>query len=114
MSASGHPVQRPAPSLADALRGGSRRGAARPRPRPSTGERWRAALPTRDALVDAAFAAALVAVALVGLRTGFLGDRWVVVAGSGLLLGLLVGHLAAAWRWMAATTLLVLTLVYFL
>ncbi|MGL5819075.1 MAG: transglutaminaseTgpA domain-containing protein [Phycicoccus sp.] len=98
------------PSLAAALRGWARR-----RARPETGEpRWRAVLPTRDALVDAGFAASLVAVALVGLRTGFLGDRWVAVAGAGLVLGLLVGHLAAAWRWMAATTALVLTLVYFL
>ncbi|MGL5927886.1 MAG: transglutaminase domain-containing protein [Dermatophilaceae bacterium] len=114
MTVSEHPVERSAPSLATALRDGDRRRARR-RARPETGEpRPRTALPTRDALVDAAFAAALVAVALVGLRTGFLGDRWAVVAGVGLSLGLLVGHLAAAWRWMAVTTLIVLTSVYFL
>lgn len=106
---------RPGPGLLAALRGGTARSAAR-RGRGVAGDEpwWRPAVPTRDALVDAAFAAALVAVALVGLRTGFLGAEWVVAAGVGLTLGLLVGHLAAAFRWMALTTLLVLAAVHFL
>lgn len=105
---------RPAPSLASALRG--REGAARARRRrdPEAPARWRAALPDRDALVDLGFAAVLCAIALVGMRTGFLGAEWAVAAGAGLVLGLLVGHLGAAFRWMALTTFLVLAAVYFL
>ena len=71
-------------------------------------------MPTRDALVDAAFAAVLVTIALVGLRTGFLGPQWMVAAGVGLLLGLVIGYLAGVFQWLAVTTLVVLVAVYFL
>ena len=74
----------------------------------------RRAVPDRDAVVDLAFAAVLVSIALLGLRTGFLGVEWVVAAWAGLVLGLAVGHLAAVFRWMALTTLLVLAAVYLL
>ncbi|QIM22416.1 hypothetical protein G7075_16870 [Phycicoccus sp. HDW14] len=102
-----------APSLATALRGGA---AARRRPqRDPDAPGWLAtALPDRDALVDLGFAAALCTIALVGMRTGFLGVEWVVAAGIGLVLGLLIGHLAGTLRWMALTTFLVLTATYFL
>ncbi|MBM6403532.1 hypothetical protein JQN72_04650 [Phycicoccus sp. CSK15P-2] len=100
------------PSLATALRGGGKR-ARRVRDPEAPGVLAQA-LPGRDALVDLAFGAVLVSIALVGMRTGFLGVEWVVAAWSGLVLGLVVGHLAGAFRWMAVTSLLVLAAVYFL
>lgn len=105
---------RPAsPSLRSALRGGEPRRTGRRRDPDAPGP-WRAALPGRDALVDLGFAAALGSIALVGLRTGFLGVEWVVAAWTGLVLGLVVGHLAGTFRWMSLTTFLVLTGVYLL
>ena len=101
------------PGFATALRGGVARRARRPRDADEP-SRWRRAVPTRDAWVDAAFAAALVTIALVGLRTGFLGPQWMVAAAVGLVLGLVVGHLAAVFQWLAVTTLVVLTATYFL
>ncbi|MBM6401280.1 transglutaminase-like domain-containing protein [Phycicoccus sonneratiae] len=113
MSASAPTGDRPAaPSLATALRGGAAR--RRPRRDPDAPGTLAAVVPDRDALVDLGFAAVLCSIALVGMRTGFLGVEWVVAAWVGLLLGLLVGHLAGALRWMALTTFLVLTATYFL
>ena len=100
-----------APSFATALRGGAPKRARRRRD-PDEPGRWQAAVPSLDALVDAGFATALVVIALVGLRTGFLGPQWIVAAGVGLVLGLVIGHLASAWRWMAITTFLVIAAVY--
>ncbi len=102
-----------APGFATALRGGAPRRARRPRDADQPG-RWRRLVPTRDALVDAAFAAVLVTIALVGLRTGFLGPQWMVAAGVGLLFGLAIGYLAGVFEWLAVTTLVVLVAVYFL
>ena len=98
------------PSLATALRGGaaSRRRAA---DAPSV---WRSLVPGRDASVDLAFALVLGSIALLGMRTGFLGVEWVVAAWSGLVLGLVVGHVAGTLRWMALTTFAVLVAIYFL
>lgn len=114
---SSHPAPAPptdeAPGFATALRGGAPRRARRRRDPDAPGV-LRRALPDRDTLVDAAFAAVLVTIALVGLRTGFLGGEWVLAAGVGLVLGLVIGHLAAAFRWLAVTTLLVLAAAYFL
>ncbi len=101
------------PGFATALRGGAPRRARRPRDADEP-TRWRRAVPTRDAWVDAAFAAALVTIALVGLRTGFLGPQWMVAAGVGLVLGLAIGHLAGVFRWLAVTSMVVLTGTYFL
>ncbi|MEO6790131.1 MAG: hypothetical protein ABI249_07030, partial [Ornithinibacter sp.] len=71
------------PSFADALRGGAARGArAGRRKDPDAPGILASAIPSRDALVDAAFSAALVVIALVGLRTGFLGGQWIVAAGA--------------------------------
>ncbi|WP_299444895.1 transglutaminase domain-containing protein [uncultured Phycicoccus sp.] len=106
----GGPAAQAPPSLATALRGGARRA---PRD-PGAPSVLRRAVPDRDALVDLAFAAVLVSIALLGLRTGFLGVEWVVAAWAGLVLGLAVGHLAAAFRWMALTTFLVLVAGYLL
>ncbi|MEO5608449.1 MAG: transglutaminase-like domain-containing protein [Ornithinibacter sp.] len=102
------------PSLADALRGGAARGArARRRRDPDAPGILASAIPSRDALVDAAFSAALVVIALVGLRTGFLGGAWILAAGVGLGLGLVIAHLATAYRWFALVTFLVLVATYF-
>ena len=101
------------PSLATALRGGAAPRRRVPRDPEAPGV-LRTALPDRDALVDLGFAAALVSIALVGMRTGFLGVEWVVAAWVGLLLGLVIGHLAGAFRWMALTTFLVLAATYLL
>lgn len=68
----------------------------------------------RHALVDLAFAATLVGIALVGFRTGFLGWQWVLAAVAGLVLGLAVAWLGAVRRWPVLLTALVLVAVYFL
>lgn len=110
--ATGAPDRAAPRSLVTALRGG-----ARARSRPRAAERpglLQRARPDRDALVDLAFAAVLASIALTGMRTGFLGVEWVVAAWSGLVLGLVIGYLAATLRWMALTTFLVLTGVYLL
>ena len=101
------------PGFATALRGGAPRRPRRPRDPDAPGP-LRRAVPDRDALVDAAFAAALVTIALVGLRTGFIGAEWMVAAGVGLVLGLVIGHLAAVYRWLAVVSLAVLVATYFL
>jgi hypothetical protein len=71
-------------------------------------------LPDRHTLIDLGFSALLVAIALVGFRTGFIGWEWVLAAGAGLVLGLLVAHVAAVRGWSALVAALVLTVVYFL
>ncbi len=114
MSGSAPTGDQPAPpSLATALRGGAaaRRRARRDADAPGA---LRTAVPDRDALVDLGFATLVCTIALVGMRTGFLGVEWVVAAGVGLVLGLTIGHLAGTFRWMALTTFLVLSATYFL
>ena len=68
----------------------------------------------RHALVDLAFSAALVGIALVGFRTGFLGWEWVLAAAAGLVLGLAIAWISARRRWPAVVTMLVIVAVYFL
>jgi hypothetical protein len=88
------------------------------RPEVSAGQRAgsvaRRAVPTREDLVDLGFAAALTGIALYGFHTGFFGVMWVVAGVVGILLGLLVAHLGAAYRWPGVVTLAVLVAVYFL
>lgn len=68
---------------------------------PGAGDRLRARLagprPTRPQLVDAAFTAVLVGLALVGFRTTFLGWGWLWVGLAGLALGLAASHVTASW-----------------
>ncbi|PRY58765.1 transglutaminase superfamily protein [Knoellia remsis] len=71
-------------------------------------------MPSRDALVDLAFALVLVGIALVGFRTGFIGWEWVLAAGAGVVLGTLVAHVAVARSWPLVLTALVLVAVHFL
>lgn len=55
--------------------------------------------PGRDHLVDASFSVAIVACALFGLKTAIYGMPWIWAAGVGVLLGLVVGHVQATYRW---------------
>lgn len=100
-----------APSLAAALRGDGPRRRRRAPETPSLAVRLR---PDRDVLVDTGFSLVLVVIALVGLRTGFLGPEWMLAAGAGLVLGLLVAYVASRLAWPAVLTLGVLAVVYFL
>lgn len=87
-------------------------------PTPSTTDGPRTGLaalvPDRHSLVDLGFAALLTTIALVGFRTGFIGWEWILAAGAGLVLGLLVAHFAAVRSWSVLTGALVLTAVHFL
>lgn len=61
--------------------------------------------PGREHLVDALFTLAVVACALVGLRTALFGWEWIRAAAVGAVLGLVVGHVQATYRWpLVATT----------
>lgn len=57
--------------------------------------------------VDAAFTVAVMACCLAGLRTVLFGWQWWQAAAVGVVLGLLVGHVQATYRWpIVATTAL--------
>ena len=70
-------------------------------------------MPSRDALVDLAFALALVAIALVGFRTGFIGWEWIAAATVGVVLGTIVVHVAVLRSWPLLVTVLVLVAIHF-
>lgn len=70
-------------------------------------------MPSRDALVDLAFALVLVTIALVGFRTGFIGWEWMVAAAIGVILGTLVAHVASLRSWPLLLTALVLVAIHF-
>ena len=73
----------------------SRRSRAKERAsRPSADRPSIFGMPSRDSLVDLAFALVLVTIALVGFRTGFIGWEWMVAAAVGVILGTLVAHVA--------------------
>jgi hypothetical protein len=76
-------------------------------------ERRRALAFDRTTLVDLGFSAALVALALVGFRTAFFGWGWILAAVGGLLLGLGVAHVVAAFRLPAVAALLGVVVAYF-
>jgi len=92
----------------------SRRARAKERParKPSSGPSL-FGMPSRDALVDLAFALALVAIALVGFRTGFIGWEWIAAATVGVVLGTLVAHVAVLRSWPLLATVLVLVAIHF-
>ncbi|HEX5968917.1 MAG TPA: transglutaminase domain-containing protein [Intrasporangium sp.] len=71
-------------------------------------------VPGRVALVDAAFTVVLVGIALIGFRTTFHGLGWLWVGLAGLLVGVLVTHVGATYRWYGLGTALALAAVYFL
>ena len=70
-------------------------------------------VPDRVALVDTAFAVVLVGIALIGFRTTFHGLGWLWVGLAGLLVGLLVSHVGATYRWYGLGTALALAAAYF-
>jgi transglutaminase superfamily protein len=84
----------------------------------SVGERFRqgarSLVPQRREVVDLAFSASLVAVALLGFRTAYVGLEWVVAGVGGLVLGLGVAHLATAFRLPAVAGMAGLAAAYFL
>lgn len=55
--------------------------------------------PTREVWVDAGFSLAVMVCLLVGLRTILFGWEWWLAAGVGLVLGFVVGHVQATYRW---------------
>src|SRR5690349_21783097 len=71
-------------------------------------------LPSREDLVDLAFTALLVGLALWGFRTVFFGWEWLVAAVGGLVLGLVIAHLVTAFRLPSVVTMLGLAAAYFL
>ncbi|WP_353509047.1 transglutaminase domain-containing protein [Intrasporangium sp.] len=85
---------------------------------PGAGERAAGLLarlvPDRVALVDAAFAVVLMGIALIGFRTTFHGLGWLWVGLAGLLVGVLVSHVGATYRWYGLGTGLALAVGYFL
>ncbi|WP_404386210.1 transglutaminase-like domain-containing protein [Knoellia locipacati] len=70
-------------------------------------------MPSREALVDLAFALVLVAIALVGFRTGFIGWEWILAATVGVVLGILVTQVALTRAWPLLATVLALVAVHF-
>lgn len=64
--------------------------------------------------IDLAFSAALMAVVLMGFRTGYFGWAWIAAAVSGLVLGLLISHVMTAFRLPAVATLGGILVAYFL
>jgi TgpA N-terminal domain/Transglutaminase-like superfamily len=71
-------------------------------------------VPTREHLVDAAVAAVMVLLALVGFRTSFFGWSWLLAGAAGLVLGLLAAHVVASYRLPAVVTVAVVAAAYFL
>ncbi|GAB3063631.1 transglutaminase domain-containing protein [Intrasporangium mesophilum] len=71
-------------------------------------------VPTRAQLVDAAFTGALVGLALIGFRTTFFGLGWLWVGLAGLLLGVVVSHVTAAFRLPGVVTLVAVAAAYLL
>ena len=86
----------------------------RPTFRERSQQRGRTLAPERPHWVDLGFSAALVAIALVGFRTGFFGWEWTVAAAGGVVLGLVTAHVTSAFRLPAVVTLLGLAAAYFL
>jgi len=70
--------------------------------------------PTRVDLVDAGFLAAMCVLALVGFRTTYDGWTFLLIGVAGLLLGILVGHLANALRQPMITVAVLTVAVFFL
>ena len=70
--------------------------------------------PTVPQLVDAGFTVVLVGIALVGFRTTFFGLGWLWVGLAGLLVGLHVSHVGAAFRALGVVTLLGAAAAYLL
>lgn len=76
---------------------------------------WRAQImPSRDDLVDGAFLLVLGVLALVGLRSTYSGSQFLLVGIAGLVLGILVAHLANALRQPVVVVVVLAVAVFFL
>ncbi|TWP54056.1 transglutaminase domain-containing protein [Lentzea tibetensis] len=71
-------------------------------------------VPARADLVDAGFLALLFVVALIGFRTTYTGWVFLLAGTAGLVLGVLVGHVATALRQPMITVALMTAAVFFL
>jgi hypothetical protein len=87
-------------------------------PAPTVRDRFRSGLgrlrPSVPQLVDAAFTVVLVALALIGFRTTFHGPGWLWVGLAGVVIGLLLTHVTATFRWPGIATALAVAAAYFL
>lgn len=99
-------------AAADALASASAQGPSHAPAEMPTGRE--ALVPDRDGWVDLGCAAVVVVLALVGFQTGYFGAGWIRAAGAGLVLGLVIGWVSAAYRWAAVVTLAALAVTYFL
>lgn len=70
--------------------------------------------PGREHWVDTVFTIAVVACALVGLRTVLFGWEWWQAAAAGVLLGLVVGHVQGTYRWPLIAITALGAVMYFL
>ena len=85
-----------------------------PTGRDRLGALGRALRPTSPQLVDAAFTAAVTAVALLGLLRTYDGWLWLVAGVAGLVVALVVTHVLLSLRLPGAAVLLVLAVLYVL
>jgi len=70
-------------------------------------------VPGRGDLVDAGFTLTLVGIALLGFRTTFFGLGWLWVGLAGLVIGVLVAHVGASYRWYGMGTAVGVAAAYF-
>lgn len=70
--------------------------------------------PSRHDLIDAGFLLVALGIAFFGFVTTFDSYRFAIVAGVGLLVGLLVGYFAVRWRWPWPVVVLVCLVLYLL
>jgi len=71
-------------------------------------------LPTTHQLLDAGFLLALLTAALLGLASTYTGLGFAVVGFVGMVVAILLGHVASTYRWPAVAPVLLATLVFFL
>lgn len=70
--------------------------------------------PDRAALRDMGFLTVLFGLAVIGFHTTYTGWAFLLVGGAGLVLGMVVGHLANAWRQPMITVIFLTVVVFFL
>lgn len=70
--------------------------------------------PARADLVDAGFTLGLMACALIGFRTTFSGSEYLIVGLAGVVLGIVIGHLANALRQPMIAVAVIAVVTFFL
>ncbi|EWT06416.1 hypothetical protein N864_21670, partial [Intrasporangium chromatireducens Q5-1] len=85
---------------------------------PTFGQRFRGGVaqlrPGAPQLVDAGFTVVLVVLALIGFRTTYFGLGWLWVGLAGLVIGLVVAHVGATFRWPGLLTGVAVAAAYLL